>query len=698
MKKHIFLFFIVLFLLYCVLYGFQKQQKLPKQLEHEVLVELVVIEVFVTDKEGNFVDNLTKDDFEIFEDGKRVKIQYFAVVTPEKLEREIPEKEVSEEIKEAKKPQPPQKMKLVILFDNLNTNRFYLNRQWPQIEEMFKALSGKVEETMIMELNRESGMKVIQPFTSDQSLFFDMISKFRVDMWKEIEEEVRKRELADLEREARLSLWDQLVSNPEYTMWCLRQEDKLIRRGRLGDSFSAFLAAVNYMRKFEGIKSVLIVSDGFHLEKDIVRIFDPFKIFGGKKYFDQREAFEKFLEIINEEKIIFYAFSPKGLKEYFSVARLTDYAYKMEEMFKDELEQWSKERYTLEEIADETGGVYLRGAKKYEDFIKELGRDLTHFYDISYKPLGKQKKGGYHKIEVKVKKPGLIVRYRKGYSDFTEKDLEKRNLASAFLSPSLFKDIAFSCKTDFIALRGGYLQFWIRLRIPLGQFRKDQDISPPEKLDLLFGINEQTENRVHTGGRVLRIKEAVEKGINTLYRAFITSLVRLKPGEYETRLILRQAGDQIGGWESSLKIPDIKKGSPFSIINSIFGFLRKDEEENTIPFSVSIGDGSLLLSQYRFYPSVEDVFKKGRKIALFLQIYTPRDIQYFSPQFSLHRDENTTLNLPSEKIESFFDEKLKVLNEVYLLDFQDVPSGDYQLDIKSSDGQIEKEVGIKIIQ
>jgi len=702
-------FFIALLLLFSFLSGFQKQKKQEKPLEHEVKVELVIVEVFVTDKEGNFVDNLTKDEFEIFEDGKKVKIQYFEVVTPE---QEIVREKVLKEIPEAKKPLPPQKMKLVILFDNLNTNIFYLTSQWPQIEEMIKTLSGKVEETMIVELNRESGATVIQPFTSDQDFLLDQISKFRFDFWKEIEEGIRKGQMENLERDARLAVDhpDRFISNPEYIMWCLREEEKHIRKIRLADSFSSFLAAVNYIRQFEGVKSVLIVSDGFHLEKDIkmsqnpdldvkrdfVRLFDPFKLFGGNKYLDQQEAFEKLLQLINEEKLIFYAFSPKGLKPDFSVGSLTAYTTKMGEMFKDELEQWSKERYSLEDIAEETGGLYLRGAEKYENFIKELGRDLTHFYDISYAPPGKRKKG-YHKIEVNVKRPGLTVRHRKGYSDFTERDIEKRSLASAFLSPSLFKDISFSCKTDFVALRGGFLQFWIRLKISLDQFRSGQDLEPPEKLALLFGINERTENKVHTGGRMLGIKEAVEKGDDILYRAFITSLVNLKPGEYETRLILRESADKMGGWEASQKIPDMKKGSPLRIINSICGFLQEEEKENTVPFSVSIGDASLLLSQHRLYPFVENVFNKGRKIALFLQTYSPKEVQDFAFQFSLQRDENTNLDLDAEKIESFFDKELNVLSEVCLLDFHDIPQGDYQLRINSSEGNLERSIKVKII-
>lgn len=618
MKRNVVLVFFIVSISFCLLYAFQKQQKLQEPLKYEVTVELVIVEVFVTDKKGNFVDNLTKDDFEIYEDGKEVKIQYFAVVKPEK---EIRKEKPIAEIEERKEPLRPKEMKLVILFDNLNTNRWYLHSHWPQIQEMFKALSGEVEETMIMELNRRSGARIIQPFTSDKNLLSNVFSEFKVDKWKDFEKEVLESQSAELLKEAQRSQQDRFIANPEFILRALNEESNYFRSQRLADSFSAFLAAVNLIRRFEGIKSVLLVSDGFPVggQGDIVKIFDPFRLFGGKRYFDQREAFDRFLKIINEENLIFYAFSP-GTKSAASG------------------ERWSKELFSLEKIAEETGGVYLRGAKKYENFVEVLGRDLTHFYDISYTPPETIRKSGYHRIEVRVKKPGLIVRFKKDYSDFTEEEQERKSDASAFLSPSFFKDIAFSCKTDVVSFGGQHPQFWIRLQIPLDQFRDNQAVRPPEKLAMMFGINEWEERKVHFGEIEIQIKDALERGANSLYHAFITSGIKLKPGQYETRVILKHPEDLTGGWEASIKIPDTKKEPPLSIICSLFGFLRDEVKENKVPFSLSKKDGCLALSKYRLYPSVKNVFNKRENVALYLQVYNPKQTQEFSLQFTLSKD------------------------------------------------------------
>ena len=78
------------------------------------------------------------------------------------------------------------------------------------------------------------------------------------------------------------------MTDAEYLIESLKTEEENIKKRRLADSFSSLLSAVNYIRKFEGTKSVLIVSDGFQVwfgEDHIVNIFDPFKLFGEKKYY-----------------------------------------------------------------------------------------------------------------------------------------------------------------------------------------------------------------------------------------------------------------------------------------------------------------------------------------------------------------------------------------------------------------------------
>ena len=69
----ILLVFVLTFNLY--VYGYQEQQKqeLLLQEKHEVKVRLILVDVIVT-KDGEFVKDLSKEDFELYEDDKRVPI------------------------------------------------------------------------------------------------------------------------------------------------------------------------------------------------------------------------------------------------------------------------------------------------------------------------------------------------------------------------------------------------------------------------------------------------------------------------------------------------------------------------------------------------------------------------------------------------------------------------------------------------
>src|SRR5688572_26570493 len=52
----------------------------PPTVTFQVEVNYVDVDVVVTDEKGNFISNLTRDDFEVFEDGKPQKIDTFAYV------------------------------------------------------------------------------------------------------------------------------------------------------------------------------------------------------------------------------------------------------------------------------------------------------------------------------------------------------------------------------------------------------------------------------------------------------------------------------------------------------------------------------------------------------------------------------------------------------------------------------------------
>ena len=70
---------------------------------------------------------------------------------------------------------------------------------------------------------------------------------------------------------------------------------------------------------------------------------------------------------------------------------------------------------SLRELAEETGGFAAVNANDFATAFERIVRDNSTYYVLAYyPPTGKA--GKFHKIEVKVNRPGVVVRARQGYA------------------------------------------------------------------------------------------------------------------------------------------------------------------------------------------------------------------------------------------------------------------------------------------
>jgi VWFA-related protein len=82
----------------------------------------------------------------------------------------------------------------------------------------------------------------------------------------------------------------------------------------------------------------------------------------------------------------------------------------------------SSERDSLQQMADATGGVPYFNRNDIDAAVREAVRTGGHYYSLSYMPPLAEYDNQYHTIEVTVDRPGVKLRYRKGY---TAVDLKK---------------------------------------------------------------------------------------------------------------------------------------------------------------------------------------------------------------------------------------------------------------------------------
>ena len=146
-----------------------------------VNVNLVNVEVFVTDKDGRAVNGLSADDFEIFDDGRPVAITNFYAAESGRPRAEAPttaespaddEPSSAKEIEPAKtvrKPEIPddQKLHLVVYVDNFNIRPLNRNRVFKRLREFLIENLNPLDRVMLVSYDRT--LDIRHPFTTDSA-------------------------------------------------------------------------------------------------------------------------------------------------------------------------------------------------------------------------------------------------------------------------------------------------------------------------------------------------------------------------------------------------------------------------------------------------------------------------------------------------------------------------------------------------
>ena len=110
---------------------------------------------------------------------------------------------------------------------------------------------------------------------------------------------------------------------------------------------------------------------------------------------------------------------------------------------------------------------------------------MTYYYELSYYPERDKADGKYHKIKVKVNRPGIKIRFRKGYYDYSDEQRESLIFASASYNPSLFNQIPFNARVvPFIRGKNECI-LWMNLALPVQEvILRDSDARETKILKL----------------------------------------------------------------------------------------------------------------------------------------------------------------------------------------------------------------------
>jgi len=449
----------------------QEALRPQKPLQHEVSVTLKLIQVIVTDKKGNPVTDLRKDEFILYDNGEQKALTEF-----EKHVLSLPSAKAPAEEKLGPTP--------------LGTTPRLLNRK------LFFLFDFAYAEAIGVRIARKAALHFIDTnlmptdelgvisFSGNRDL---QILEFQTTDHKKIRKAVESLGIQNMMgRVARSGSEARFIARN--FMWAL----------------TAFAQTLRYVR---GQKQIILFSSG---------IPGPFINSPESKNSDLRYIYTQLGKELATSNISIY---PINTEDPLTVLN------------RNESQTGA---VTLRELASTTGGQYLGNAVNSSEHLEKVQALTGAYYVLGY-PITETWDGKYHKIKVKVSRPGCEVRAQAGYLDpkpFAEySDLEKQihlvdlALAENPLSqaPVRFTMQALSCSQEppdnlgFVA------------EIPL------------EKLGEVAGTKVEVVSLVFNAADDIVDLRRTESDFTVIKRnkTFHLSLLSVPPGNYKCRVVMR---------------------------------------------------------------------------------------------------------------------------------------------------------------
>ena len=387
-------------------------------------VNFVRVDVIVTDQDGSSVNDLTEEDFEIFENDTSQEIEQFSLV---RLNGQIkPGSEPIRDIRDARDQEliaMREDVRLfVIFFDDYHTRPI-------------NAL--KVKDSLISFVQLELGpadlVAIMYPLTPVDDVLFTrdhgaIVKAIEVFEGRKYQYDPRNR-------------YEQ-----EYSHYPTEIVEE-IRNQVVASALRGLSIKLGSLR--EGRKSVVFVSEGFSsvLPQEmrntnaqapnpiLTRPDGPFE--DATNFFQRTDILGHLRDIYSDanwNNTAIYSLDPRGLaiSEFYINETATA------TQGRDAL-QWSQD--SLRILSSETSARSIVGQNNLAGGLRQLVRDSSAYYLIGYSS-SLPSDGKFHEIKVRLKRKGLEVRARRGYLAATPEDLERSRTPKVIIPKPVQQAIA----------------------------------------------------------------------------------------------------------------------------------------------------------------------------------------------------------------------------------------------------------------
>ncbi len=538
----------------------------------KITTNLIQVDVIVTDSKGKPVTDLKPEEIEIYENGEKQQITNFSFITSV---REKVEKPKEKEKDPSALPEPPKVLRerevrraFALVVDDLSLSfesAYYTRR----------ALKKFVDEQMqdgdlVAIIRTGSGIGALQQFTADKRMLYAAIEKVKwnamgsggISVFAPIESPA-----AGIEQSQNETDETGLTGGESLDDF----RSRVFATGTLG----ALRYVINGMSDLPGRKSVILFSHGFRM----VETDDEGTIRGSSTVFDYIKVL---VEAANRAAVTFYAIDPRGL-QYTGLTAADDVGGMTQQQIfaatSARSRQLNETQDGLKYLARETGGFAVVNNNDIAGGIRRVVEDHSYYlvgYDPdtdTFDPVRRR----FNKLEVKVLRKGVTVRYRSGFFNVADRERTRETnvatnsaqtpinqLVNALVSPFAVNGInlKFNALFGSDAKNGAYVRSVLHVDTADMKFTDEPNGEKKVVFDVLamsFGDNGQVVDQL---GKTYTLNLNPKSFKNIAERGFVYHFMFpvKKPGAYQYRVALRDTqGGRIGSASQFIEVPNLKK-------------------------------------------------------------------------------------------------------------------------------------------
>lgn len=541
-------------------------------------VEVVVVDVVVTEKEGGPSGGLRSEDFKLTEDGVPQQIATFEAVD---VSAAAPQDE-------AAAPEPAVSMNtgaqamstrsFVLVFDQVHLTHVGAQRARVAIAQFLRF--GPREGDTVMLVGTGGGAWWMTRATGDtreieavlqrlQGLNKNPDTPERITEWEAMRiwedrdpivlEQVRRRFETYVTGQARraeglpVRATDRLAEEKEFVSDTEIQnraqeayQQSLVRNRTTLAALSRVLDSLGAVR---GRKTVILLSEGF--------IHDT-----------RLDEFNGAIRAAQRSNVAIYFVDVRGMSAMPLSATAQFGPFLPAADVADEITQDLVSAAGADTLAGNTGGFTIKNTNDLERGLRRIAQENRRYYLLGYSPTNTKRDGSWRKIAVQVDRPGVEVRARKGYfapggtRRTADRDARawRPGLQQALDSPYEFANIPLRMIHHVLGEASpgkARTLFTTAVDVRGLAFQTDGDVSL-DILDYLLVVTNRDSGEFQRQDRKLELKLPSEARA-TLERAWlpISHEFDLVPGVYRAKVVVRDTrGDKIGSVSRELDVPD----------------------------------------------------------------------------------------------------------------------------------------------